>query len=171
MRNCNSHSINRHSRRSRARANQIRARVSRGRIRGLRVMKDQLPSATHCTAIVEIVRKLRANFTQGRNAAFRLQARRNFTAPQPYASPARFAASCSLKAAFLSAAASPRCGTVRGRFPRTGNSMRVFILNSPWSSWPAYLLAPAQRPAWLRACLPKPWRRRVDRLLGERGHS
>lgn len=23
-----------------------------------------------------------------------------------------------------------------------------------WSSWPAYLLAPATRPAWLRACLP-----------------
>ena len=28
-----------------------------------------------------------------------------------------------------------------------------------WSSWPAYLLAPSQRPAWLR----------VDRLLGEHG--
>ncbi len=28
-----------------------------------------------------------------------------------------------------------------------------------WSSWPAYLLAPSKRPAWLR----------VDRLLGERG--
>ena len=28
-----------------------------------------------------------------------------------------------------------------------------------WSSWPAYLLAPPKRPAWLR----------VDRLLGERG--
>lgn len=27
----------------------------------------------------------------------------------------------------------------------------------PWSSWPAYLLAPSKRPAWLR----------VDRLLGE----
>ena len=28
-----------------------------------------------------------------------------------------------------------------------------------WSSWPAYLLAPSKRPAWLR----------VDRLLGEWG--
>lgn len=33
--------------------------------------------------------------------------------------------------------------------------MRSFV----WSSWPAYLLAPSKRPAWLR----------VDRLLGEWG--
>lgn len=32
-------------------------------------------------------------------------------------------------------------------------ALRIF----PWSSWPAYLLAPSKRPAWLR----------VDRLLGE----
>jgi putative transposase len=38
-----------------------------------------------------------------------------------------------------------------------------------WSSFPLYLQAPSRRPAWLRACLPKPWRRRVDRLLGEAG--
>ena len=38
-----------------------------------------------------------------------------------------------------------------------------------WSSWPAYLLSPSKRPAWLRACLPKPRRRQVDRLLGEWG--
>ena len=38
-----------------------------------------------------------------------------------------------------------------------------------WSSWPAYLLAPSKRPAWLRACVPKPRRRQVDRLLGQCG--
>ena len=60
-------------------------------------------------AVVEIVRKLRANLTQGRNAAFRLQAGWNLAASQPFASSSRFATSCSLKAAFLSAAASPLC--------------------------------------------------------------
>ena len=35
----------------------------------------------------------------------------------------------------------------------------VPLKNFAWSSWPAYLLAPSKRPAWLR----------VDRLLGEWG--
>ncbi|MBI4325524.1 MAG: hypothetical protein HY674_09700 [Chloroflexi bacterium] len=70
--------------------------------------KEVLGGLSIGTAMVEMVRKLPANLRQGRSAAFRLQARWNFAAPRPLASPAGIAASCSLKAAFLSDAALPR---------------------------------------------------------------
>jgi len=44
---------------------------------------------------------------------------------------------------------------VRAKLVRAEEPLRGF----PWSSWPAYLLAPSKRPPWLR----------VDRLLGEYG--
>ena len=43
----------------------------------------------------------------------------------------------------------------RAKLVAAGQPLRSFI----WSSWPAYLLTPSRRPAWLR----------VDRLLGEYG--
>jgi putative transposase len=43
----------------------------------------------------------------------------------------------------------------RARLLKRDQPLRAFA----WSSWPAYLAAPSQRPAWLR----------VDRLLGEHG--
>ena len=43
----------------------------------------------------------------------------------------------------------------RAKWAATGAPLKSFA----WSSWPAYLLAPSKRPAWLR----------VDRLLGEWG--
>ena len=43
----------------------------------------------------------------------------------------------------------------RAKLVAAGQPLRSFI----WSSWPAYLLTPSRRPAWLR----------VDRLLGEAG--
>jgi len=43
----------------------------------------------------------------------------------------------------------------RAKLLSAGQLLRSFV----WSSWPAYLLAPARRPAWLRA----------DRVLGEHG--
>jgi len=43
----------------------------------------------------------------------------------------------------------------RAKLVAVGQPLRSFV----WSSWPAYLLTPSRRPAWLR----------VDRLLGECG--